>query len=255
MDAVAAEGLSYSYEGSEELGLSGVFEDLSIAIAARQVTCIVGPSGCGKTTFLNLIAGFIAPTRGKISIRTDDGRDRVGYIFQQDALLPWRTVRGNVCLAAELRNSDPALDSERISGYLRAFNLDESVLSKYPAELSGGMRQRISIIQSLMADPSILLLDEPFSSLDFYTKLKLETDFRSLVIARGMTAVFVTHDIEEAIAVGDRVVIFGKSPRGIVHDIRIDFADGPRLSPEAVRSHRQFGEYFSEIWGELRDAT
>jgi NitT/TauT family transport system ATP-binding protein len=160
-----------------------------------------------------------------------------------------------VCLAAELRNSDPALDSERISGYLRAFNLDESVLSKYPAELSGGMRQRISIIQSLMADPSILLLDEPFSSLDFYTKLKLETDFRSLVIARGMTAVFVTHDIEEAIAVGDRVVIFGKSPRGIVHDIRIDFADGPRLSPEAVRSHRQFGEYFSEIWGELRDAT
>lgn len=255
MDEIVITELSYIYETNGASVPEPVFNDLSLRIKSEQVTCLVGPSGCGKTTLLNLIAGFLRPSRGVIEQNGKSSDHRIGYIFQRDALLPWRTVRANLGLASELRGIPTATDEPRIADYLSAFNLMPSVLTRYPDELSGGMRQRISIIQSLMADPSLLLLDEPFASLDFYTKLRLENDFRNLVASRGMAAVFVTHDIEEAIAVGDRVVVMGRSPRGIVADLSIDFDGGNRLAPEMVRGHRQAAEYFSRIWTELRDAV
>lgn len=250
---ISANNLAYAYKvnGGD---LRSVFEDLSLEVGPGKIVCVVGPSGCGKSTLLNLLAGLLTPLRGSIRIGHDTPgpNRRVGYIFQSDALLPWRKVLGNLLLASELRGEQDTQDGQRIGAYLRIFNLDDTVLEKYPTELSGGMRQRVSIVQSLMTDPTILLLDEPFSALDFYTKLKLEAEFRSMVAGTGKAALFVTHDIDEAVAIGDRILVMGPSPRGIIDEIKIEFGSADRLLPEAIRGHARFGEYFSRVWDELR---
>jgi NitT/TauT family transport system ATP-binding protein len=230
-----------------------VIAGMTLEIAAEQVTCLVGPSGCGKSTLLNLIAGLLQPDRG--SVRRDAGvHGRTGYLFQQDALLPWRTVYGNLRLPSELRGIPSAVDTCRICNHLLAFHLDDAILNRYPDELSGGMRQRVALIQALMADPALLLLDEPFAALDVYTRLQLETEFRTMVAAQRMSAVFVTHDIEQAIAIGDRVLVMGSNLRGIVADIAITFGRGERPSPARIRGELSFGEYYTSIWRCLRDA-
>lgn len=253
--AISAESLAYAYKTNGD-DLYPVFEGISFDVRHSEIVCLVGPSGCGKSTLLNLIAGFLTPLRGTIRVAAgkQGSKGRVGYIFQRDALLPWRTVKGNLSLADELRREGNQKCGEaRIRDYLNVFNLDDSVLEKYPAELSGGMRQRVSIVQSLMTEPDILLLDEPFSALDFYTKLKLEAEFRSMVSGTGKAALFVTHDIDEAIAMGDRILIMGDCPKGVVDEVKIEFDSGSRLSPEAIRGHARFGEYFSRVWDELRE--
>lgn len=252
--AISAENLAYAYKANGDMSRL-VFEGVSFDVRRSEVVCLVGPSGCGKSTLLSLIAGFLTPNHGEIHVAAGEhGLGRVGYIFQSDALLPWRTVKGNLSLADELRREgNQERDQAKIRDYLNVFNLDGSVLEKYPAELSGGMRQRVSIVQSLMTEPDILLLDEPFSALDFYTKLKLESEFRAMVSGTGKAALFVTHDIDEAIAMGDRILIMGDSPKGIVNEVKIEFDSGSRLSPEAIRGHARFGEYFSRVWEELRE--
>jgi len=232
-----------------------LFANVSLAIDYGQITCLVGPSGCGKTTLLNLLAGFIIPTSGELRFSAGHSGRPVGYIFQNDALLPWRSIRANLGLPAELQGRPAASDDARIAEYMDAFNLEASVLRQFPEHLSGGMRQRIAIIQALLADPDILLLDEPFGALDFFTRLRLEAEFRSLIDTHGKAAVLVTHDIDEAIAVGDRVIVMGRARRGIVADIRIDLEEPARPGPEAVRGHRLFGRYFTAIWESLRDAV
>lgn len=253
--AISAENLTYAYKANgDEPRL--VFEDISFDVRRSEIVCLVGPSGCGKSTLLNIVAGFLSPHRGAIRLAEGEkGKTgKVGYIFQRDALLPWRSVKKNLLLADELRReANSEREEAKIRDYLKVFNLDESVLGKYPAELSGGMRQRVSIVQSLMTEPDILLLDEPFSALDFYTKLKLEGEFRAMVSGTGKAALFVTHDIDEAIAMGDRILVMGDSPKGIVDEVKIEFDSGSRLSPEAIRGHARFGEYFSRVWGELRE--
>lgn len=253
MSAILIEDLTFSHAGAHSE--APVFSGLDLRLHRGHVTCLVGPSGCGKSTMLNLIAGFLHPSRGSIRFEACEAEGRVGYIFQQDALLPWRSVRGNLRLPAELQGRPAAGDDARVCQLLGVFGFDESVLDKSPNQLSGGMRQRISIIQALLANPQILLLDEPFAALDFFTRIRLESDFRALVESRGLTAVFVTHDIDEAIALGDRVIVLGSAPRGIVADITIA-PDGPsRPDPEAMRGHEQFGRYFSAVWESLRDAV
>lgn len=256
--AIVAENLAYTYPSDVNGGGSAVFQNVSFDVEHGETVCLVGPSGCGKSTLLSLLAGFMDPLCGRIHVTRDERGSigRVGYIFQRDALLPWRTVRGNLLLASELRNeADLKPTYEQISAYLKTFNLDDSVLDRFPAELSGGMRQRVSIVQSLMTDPDILLLDEPFSALDFYTKLKLEAEFRTMVSGTGKAALFVTHDIDEAVAMGDRILVMGASPRGIIDQIVIDFRSNDRLSPEAIRGHSRFGEFFTRVWEQLRDGV
>lgn len=237
---------------------------LNLQVQQGEIVCILGASGCGKSTLLNLIAGLLQPDSGQIDVRGDKalagqmdtritsaGSGRIGYIFQQDALLPWRTVQDNMLIATAL---NPAMSKEQAKGlvkqYLRTFSLSELVLNKYPSELSGGMRQRVSIIQSLMFDPELLLLDEPFSALDFFTKLKLECEFYQLIKEKNKAAVMVTHDIEESIAMADRVLLMDKTGC-ISKEFAIDLEQTKR-SPETARGTAKFAEYYRLIWSDLK---
>jgi NitT/TauT family transport system ATP-binding protein len=249
---VMVRDVAFRYGNSRQDG-EHVLQQVSFSLFTGEIICIVGPSGCGKTTLLHLIAGLLNPWQGNVlfpSARNSNDH-KIGYIFQFDPLLPWRNVRGNLVLGLEVNGRHRAeVIDEEIADYLDTFNLDMSVLSKYPSELSGGMRQRVAIIQSLMYDPRLLLLDEPFASLDFYTKLRLEGEFWGMVKSRGKAAVLVTHDIDEAIALGDRVLVIGGNPARIVREFLIEFDQGVR-SPDAVRGMSKFAEYFDAIWKEL----
>jgi NitT/TauT family transport system ATP-binding protein len=240
-------GLNFRYAaGDERLAVRNV----DLAVNAGEIVCLLGASGCGKTTLLNLIAGLLQPESGTIKIQDSSG-SKIGYIFQDDALLPWRTVQANLLLARDIRRDESIGDAkQRISEHLKAFHLDDSVLRRYPSQLSGGMRQRVAIIQSLMFNPQLLLLDEPFAALDFFTKLKLESEFHQLVKTKNKSAVLVTHDIDEAIAVADRVFVMNN--QGAISNVfHIDVKD-ERWQPENARGLPQFTQYYQPIWQELQ---
>jgi NitT/TauT family transport system ATP-binding protein len=254
---VQLENVGFSYgNGNGNQSDELILEDISLSVGNGEIVCIVGASGCGKTTLLNIIAGLLKHNSGNrlVSERLDNKRNKIGYIFQQDALLPWRTVKGNLMLPVEIsgENITSVNFQEKVLGHLRDFHLEESVLTKFPAQLSGGMRQRVAIIQALMAEPSLLLLDEPFSALDFYTKMAIEEDFWELIQNSERGAVLVTHDIEQAIALGTRVLIMGGSPSQIVHKHSIDQAINEGKGPQGARGSAAFGNYFSKIWNEMK---
>ncbi|MGD9682110.1 MAG: ABC transporter ATP-binding protein [Candidatus Obscuribacterales bacterium] len=244
---------------------------ISFALAPGEIVCVLGPSGCGKTTLLNLIAGLLEPTSGSIKFSNEQksqspnqnqtknqnqnqnqsqSQKKIGYIFQQDVLLPWRTVRSNLMLANDLKKS--TVDQKVLDEYLKTFHLEPSILDRYPSQLSGGMRQRVGIIQALMFDPEILLLDEPFSALDFYTKLRLESEFHSLARSSRKGTLLVTHDIDEAIAMGDRVLLMDRSGK-MAKEIAIDLGGG-EISPDKARGHESFSGYYNDIFSHLEEA-
>lgn len=249
---LSIEGLSFSFGESGSETVKPTVSDLSLNISQGEILCILGASGCGKTTLLNLIAGLLKPNKGAIDIRhasaSGQQLQKIGYIFQNDALFPWRTVESNLMLAAEMNKTAKAAAKGRISEYLKTFHLSETILKKYPAQLSGGMRQRTSIIQTLMFDPNLLLLDEPFSALDYYTKLSLESEFYQLVKEQRKAALLVTHDIEEAVAMGDRVFIMSEGK--LLKEFPIAIGDN-RL-PENARGMPEFAEHYRVIWSELK---
>lgn len=225
---------------------------LSLTVKSGEIVTILGASGCGKSTLLNLIAGLLFPQEGRIELAAQEAhRQQIGYIFQNDALFPWRTVSANLMLATVLNKGlSKEAAQERIKYYLNAFHLNEQVLKQYPSQLSGGMRQRVSIIQSLMFDPELLLLDEPFSALDFYTKLRLENEFYQLIKEKKKAALLVTHDIEEAIAMSDRVFIMDRNG-ALVHEFIVNLTGKDRL-PENARGTPRFAELYRSIWSELK---
>jgi NitT/TauT family transport system ATP-binding protein len=250
-------GLSYRYDAQAAGVVSAAsrawtIQDLALTVQEGEIVCILGASGCGKSTLLNLIAGLLQPSAGSIDISADgENHRRIGYIFQQDALLPWRTVEANLMLAADLcpditrQSARPLVDQ-----YLRTFNLSENILRQRPSQLSGGMRQRVSIIQSLMFNPTLLLLDEPFSALDFFTKLKLEGEFYQLIKEKRKAAIMVTHDIDESVAMADRILLMnqgGTFTREFVIQL-----DEENRSPETARGNAKFSEFYREIWSELK---
>jgi NitT/TauT family transport system ATP-binding protein len=240
-------GLNFRYAATDQrLAVANV----SLTVGAGEIVCLLGASGCGKTTLLNLVAGLLVQESGTIKINEVSGT-KIGYIFQEDALLPWRTVEANLLLARDIRRDESATAAkQRIDEHLKTFHLDGSVLRRYPSELSGGMRQRVAIIQSLMFNPQLLLLDEPFAALDFFTKLKLESEFHQLVKTKNKSAILVTHDIDEAIAVADRVLVMNS--RGTIsNEFRIDVED-ERWQPENARGLPEFTQYYQPIWKELQ---
>lgn len=241
--------LTFGYANSQHPTL----QDISLRIRTGEIITILGGSGCGKSTLLNLVAGLLKPQAGEIQIGNKDGTTgnrNIGYIFQEDALLPWRKVRANLALALELKQISPASFEKSLPEYLDTFHLSESILDRYPAQLSGGMRQRVSIMQALLFNAQLLLLDEPFSALDFYTKLCLESEFYNLVKSSNKAALLVTHDIEEAIAISDRVIVFKQSGT-IEADLPIRF-DGVRRDPENLRGLPKFADYYQAIWSRLK---
>jgi NitT/TauT family transport system ATP-binding protein len=227
-----------------------VLEDLSFDINARDFVSIIGPSGCGKTTIFNIIAGLIEPDSGTVHFRgqeVESLRGRVGYMMQKDLLFPWRTVLGNVLLGLETRGIDKDKAEAKARDYLKNFGL-AGFENAYPKTLSGGMRQRVALIRTLIMDPDILLLDEPFSALDYQTRLYLEGVLKEAVETYHKTVILVTHDIDEAVALSKRVVVLSGRPARakIVHEIDIAAA-----SPIAARSDSRFSGYFHALCAEL----
>jgi len=245
-------GLMFSYATTGNDVNSWALHDLSLTVTEGEIVCILGASGCGKSTLLNVIAGLLPPGAGTIEFSNQsDAAGRIGYIFQNDALFPWRTVGENLLLASEITRTIPKADAgEKIKQHLQTFHLQEKVLRQYPSQLSGGMRQRVSIVQALMFNPELFLLDEPFSALDFYTKLKLEGEFVALVKEQRKAAVLVTHDIEEAVAMADRVLIMSKDG-ALIAEFQIQPEEGAR-SPDAARGTAKFAQYYQSIWAELK---
>ncbi len=237
--------LCFEFEGHAK----NTVDSLNLNVGASEIVCILGASGCGKTTVLNLIAGLLKPKSGGISVQSGSKeKNSIGYIFQSDALFPWRTVKNNLALAFDLNETlDRSKATELIQQYLSMFHLNSDILSKYPAQLSGGMRQRVSIIQSLMFDPELLLLDEPFSALDYYTKLKLEEEFCQLIKEKQKAAILVTHDIEEAVSMGTRAYIMSDGKLSREFKIKED-----TVAPGNVRGTEEFAKQYREIWTELR---
>jgi NitT/TauT family transport system ATP-binding protein len=231
-----------------------VLDGLSFDIAAGDFVSLIGPSGCGKTTIFNIVAGLVAPDRGNLAF---DGvpvpglRGRVGYMMQKDLLLPWRTVLGNVVLGLELRGVDRKEARDKARHYLDLYGLS-GFENAYPRALSGGMRQRAALIRTLIVDPDILLLDEPFSALDYQTRLYLESVLVDAVAEFKKTVVLVTHDIDEAVALSRRVIVLNRRPATVKAIYEIDIAG---QSPVAARGDPKFAGYFKSLCGELEIQT
>jgi len=238
---ISAQGVVKSF------GKNRVLSGISVSITNHAITSMVGPSGCGKSTLLNLMAGLDVPDSGTIDIESGE---RLGYMMQDTLLLPWRTLFQNAALGAEVLKRKLLRGSEDLTTYFRAFDL-VGAESIYPDAASGGMKQRIALIRTLAIEPSILLLDEPFSSLDFDVKLKIQK-FLLDYHRKNRTAIFlVTHDIEDAIALSDEVIVLSSKPATVKARIPIDIGLGKRDPIEARKSPR-FTEYFTSIWDEIK---
>lgn len=225
--------VAYSYD-SGRVSLEALAE-VSLDVAPGEFVSLVGPSGCGKTTLLRLVAGLATPTQGEIEMPEPDGR--VGFVFQQGALLPWRTVRQNVLLPLELQHWATGAAARRVAEMIAMVGLI-GFEDAYPRELSGGMRQRVAVARALADDPPLLLLDEPFASLDALSRERMNEELQWLWLSTGKTVLLVTHGIEEALFLSDRVVVLSNRPGRIKDVVEVPFArprmTDVRYSPEFV---------------------
>lgn len=238
--------------GEETDTISEVIANISISLGHGEVVSVVGPSGCGKSTLLNLLCGLLPRTAGEILWygRVSTGMPkRVGYMLQKDLLLPWRTALKNVMLGLEIQNMSRRERTERAHQLLDTVSLG-GFHDYFPATLSGGMRQRVALARTLANEPEVLLLDEPFGSLDFQTKLVLENDMARLVRSQHRSLLLITHDVEEAVSLSDRVIVLTHRPAQIraIHEINIDT---DRTDMMAARESPHFNEYIRTIWSEL----
>lgn len=230
-----------------------IFDRLDFSVRQGEIVSIVGRSGAGKSTLFNLISGLLKPQSGEISVgrRADGEAGRIAYMLQKDLMMPWRTVLQNALLGIELYRKVRPDDVARARQMLARYGLG-AVADGYPHSLSGGMRQRVALTRTLLVDPTLVLLDEPFSALDYETRLALEDDIISLRAQSGTSVVLVTHDIEEAIAMSDRVILLGGRPARIEDQILIELTThGPRNAVSA-REAPEFRGYHARIWNGLR---
>ena len=229
-----------------------VIADLSLTLRKGEIVSVVGPSGCGKTTLLNTLCGLLAPDAGRIRWhgRQVVGQPQnVGYMLQKDLLFPWRTALANTMLGLEIRGVAAAEAEDRSRAMLDQLGL-HGFADHYPATLSGGMRQRVALARTLVNDPDVLLLDEPFAALDFQTKLLIENDMVSLVRKGGRSMLLITHDIEEAVSIADRVIVLTRRPTAVKAAYEIEL--GPdRADVISLRENPDFSRYVRRIWADL----
>ena len=229
-----------------------VIGDLSLSLDKGEIVSIVGPSGCGKTTLLNTLCGLIVPDAGRIKWygRELAGQPQnVGYMLQKDLLLPWRTALDNVMLGLEIRGVAATEAQDRSQTMLDRLGL-HGFADHYPSTLSGGMRQRVALARTLVNEPAVLLFDEPFASLDFQNKLLIEGDTAKLVREGGRSLLLITHDIEEAVSLADRVIVLSKRPTRVKAVYDIDLG-GDRTDMMAARDSDNFSSYVRQIWADL----
>ena len=238
--------------GEETDNASEVIANISLSLGHGEIVSVVGPSGCGKSTLLNLLCGLMPRTAGEIfwyGGASTGMPKRVGYMLQKDLLLPWRTALKNVTLGLEIHNVPSGERIKRARQLLDTIGLN-GFHDYYPSALSGGMRQRVALARTLANEPEVLLLDEPFAALDFQTKLVLENDMARLVRSQRRSLLLITHDVEEAVSLSDRVIVLTHRPARIraIHEINIDV---DRTDMMAARESPHFTEYIRSIWSEL----
>ncbi|HZZ43640.1 MAG TPA: ABC transporter ATP-binding protein [Tepidisphaeraceae bacterium] len=224
-------------------------DHLSLEIGPGEFVAILGPSGCGKSTLLRMIAGLDRPDQGVVQVEGDTSIGRVGYVFQDAHLLPWRNVLTNVALPLELAGVDHAERITRATAVLSEVGLGDFI-HRYPAELSGGMRMRVSLARALVTSPVLLLMDEPFAALDEITRQKLDEMLRQLWAERDMTIVFVTHSIAEASFLAERAVVLTRRPARIVTDHAIDL---PVDRPAVLRGESVFAREMRTLYAALEE--
>ena len=235
------ENVSMRYHTKQ--GETVAVENLNFSVREGEFTAIIGPSGCGKTTLLSLSAGLLKPSEGKIYTNGIS----FGYMLQRDELFPWRTIEKNLYLPLEIKGTNTPENRQTALALAEKYGLKQ-FLKSYPSALSGGMRQRVALIRTLALNPDMLLLDEPFSALDYQTRLTVCNDVYEIIRAEGKTALLITHDISEAISVADKIFVLSKRPATILSEHAVSF---PEKEPLKRRENKEFAKWFEILWGEL----
>ncbi|MFD2169037.1 ABC transporter ATP-binding protein [Tumebacillus lipolyticus] len=252
MVAISLEQISHKY--LTDSGETTALTDISFTIEQGEFVGLVGPSGCGKSTILSLIAGLLFPSAGKVTLFGEAvvrPTHQLGYMFQQDYLLPWRTIEQNVLLGLEITGRLSQAKRERALRLLDEMGL-LGTADRYPHQLSGGMRQRAALVRTLASEPQVVLLDEPFSALDYQIKLQLEALIAQTLSSHRLTGLLVTHDLGEAIAMCDRIIVMAGRPGRILRILRVP--DTIRaLSPLEARESAEFHGLFRQVWRDFQD--
>lgn len=243
--SVSIESLSHAFTETEE-----VLSDINLRVAPGEFLSLLGPSGSGKSTLLRLIAGLQVPSSGKVGVVSQGRGFFRGFVFQESHLLPWRNVLENTLLPLEIMGRSEGDARSAAKSALEKVGLIEA-LDKYPNQLSGGMKMRVSVARALVAEPSLLLLDEPFSALDEEIRELLQEDLRTLWLKQGITVVFVTHSVSEAVFLSDRALILSKGPGKIVNDHRVSL---PRERTSELRKDPAYWREISEVTTKFRSA-
>jgi NitT/TauT family transport system ATP-binding protein len=255
VSALSLAGITCTFVGADDRAERyTAVRDVSLDVGPGEFVSVVGPTGCGKSTLLNVAAGLLDPSAGEVHVfgeRLAGINRRAGYMFQSEALMPWRTARANVMAGLEFRGSGRDEAAARADDWLKRVGLG-GFGDRYPHQLSGGMRKRTSLAQTLVLDPDIILMDEPFSALDVQTRQLMENEVLDLWAARRKAVLFITHDLDEAIAMSDRVVVLSAGPAS--HPIGEFVIDLPRPRDVAeVRTAPRFVELHKAIWDVLRE--
>lgn len=232
------------YSGKSEVN---AIKDITFDLYEGEFVSIVGPSGCGKSTLLNILTNMDTKTTGEINFLKDN--IKLGYMLQSDSLLSWRTVFDNACLGLEITHTKTKENMEYVNNLLNTYGLAD-FKDKYPNELSGGMRQRVALIRTLALKPDVLILDEPFSKLDYQSRLSVSDDVYKILKNEGKTAIMVTHDLAEAISISTRVIVLSGRPCQIKNIYPIDRVND--LTPIENRKDKNFSKYYDLIWKDLQ---
>ena len=226
-------------------------EDISLTVDDKEFVSIVGPSGCGKTTLLSIIAGIIKPSSGSVTLNgkpTFETKNKIGYMFQRDHLFEWRTVLQNVKLGLEITHNKAPENKEYLESLLKKYGLYD-FKDKYPNHLSGGMRQRVALIRTLVLRPELLLLDEPFGALDYQTRKMVIQDVSSIIDKEQKTSILVTHDLGEAASLSDRIIVLSKRPSVVKAEFKSNLRKIPLI--EDRKRTDEYQEIVDKIWKEL----
>ncbi len=246
--------VNYAYHTMQ--GETPALSDITFNVSAGEFVAVVGPSGCGKSTLLNLLSGMLTPESGSLLLNGEPlgakNRRQIGYMLQQDHLLEWRSIMKNILLGLEIRHELTEESKNYAKELLEQYGLRKFADAK-PSQLSGGMRQRAALVRTLILKPDLLLLDEPFSALDYQTRLTVGNDIGSIIRKEKKTAILVTHDLSEAVSLGDRIVILSKRPGTVRRIVPIEMPG--ELTPMDRRNHDTFKTYFNLIWKELNHET